>query len=207
MKSKLTYALVLIMLSTTVVWAEGMYLEGITILGVKKSAYLAVDEGKVTVNEGDKVGKWRVMRIEERSVFLKTDKNETIELPLHSWLKPESEKDTVPKAEDTPALPETFERVIIPDDQVPDGYRKVRTPFGDVLVKDDDANRSESESQAKPTGDAPLTNLSITPRESSIVGKATNIPDDQVPLGYRKVRTPFGEYILKEKTEEPKPVE
>lgn len=234
---------ILALLVTATVWAEaGMYLEGITILGAKKSAYLVVDGGKVTVNEGEKVGKWQVVRIEERSVFLKTDKGETTELPLHSWLKPEADKNTAPKAEAAPVGPETFERVLIPDDQIPPGYRRVRTPFGDVLVKDDgtgDGQAKASDSQAKPADnpgkaadtpvkpndspakpsdnpakpsnsqaeEAPLTNLPAAPRDPSAAIKAINVPDDQVPPGYRKVQTPFGEYMLKEKTEESKPTQ
>ncbi|MDY6994342.1 MAG: hypothetical protein SVR94_17290, partial [Pseudomonadota bacterium] len=65
------------------------------------------------------------------------------------------------------------------------GYRKVHTPFGDFLVKEEQATQI---TQTKPPAAAQ---------------KPVQAPEDlptveTVPPGHRKVKTPFGEFLIEE---------
>ena len=137
------------------VLSADIYLEGISILGVKKTAFLSVDNEKVEVVEGDAVSEWVVEKINQRSIFLRgktsegsKEKGELKELALHSRLgenvvpSGESEQVAAPAAPKESAIPQpstvpqTFKPPRIDPKTVPPGHHIVSTPFGDVLVKD-----------------------------------------------------------------------
>ena len=72
-------------------WGEDSnYLEGISILGEKRIAYLALPGGKISVTEGDEItinegkakGTWQVVLIKQDSVLFKTHQGSTAELRL-----------------------------------------------------------------------------------------------------------------------------
>ncbi|OQW94071.1 MAG: hypothetical protein BWK79_07805 [Beggiatoa sp. IS2] len=189
-------------------WAEDFYLEGVTTLGAKKSAYLSMKGGKITVREGESIGTWQVVRIERNAVVLSTGQGVTTELPLHTRFDIPSTINSKSPFSDGPTteideeevLPEgmtespedsQFTDLSMPsrhltttDSTIPAGYRKVHTPFGDVLVE-------EKEKSA-------LTES--LPEERDVEHKIhPKIADEAIPPGQRRVSTPFGDVLIKDK--------
>jgi hypothetical protein len=134
---------------TLPVAATEIVLEGISTLGSNKKAFLSVDGQKVAIGAGEKVGKWTVEKIEQRSIFLRSadDPNELKELELQSRLSenpapagaihlPPNSAPFAPPANPTPPPATTFQPPRIDPKTVPPGHHIVSTPFGDVLVKD-----------------------------------------------------------------------
>lgn len=130
-------------------------LDGVVILGDYRVAYLNVGGMQMDVRLGETVDEWRVDRIVPRQVLLRNDKNE--ELPLSLTTSPPPAEPPKPPpapvaanpfaaalqnqpAQPRPAAPPPkpggFQPRRIPDEEIPEGHRRVRTPFGDVLVKD-----------------------------------------------------------------------
>ncbi|WP_459863245.1 hypothetical protein [Endothiovibrio diazotrophicus] len=106
-------------------------LEGVNILGASKSAYLTVDGKRSRFREGESMGGWTVERIAPRSVDLRTPKGELRTLTLRGTSGSAQE---APKDAGKEEAGANFRPRVIDDRDVPPGYRKVRTPFGDVLV-------------------------------------------------------------------------
>lgn len=195
----------LAMLSIPNSWAEDeMYLEGISVLGKDKSAYLSMKGGKIQVHVGERVGSWKVARIEERSVFLTTDKGETTELPLYSRLpvsnNQENENEESPEVGDKKGEADKPEKEAehspmtnVPE--VPPGYRKVHTPFGDFVVKEEEATKITLSKNPPPV------QSKATSVDNSSMPPADNSPKkaEEIPPGYHKVQTPFGEFLMKDK--------
>jgi hypothetical protein len=139
----------LILFSLPVAGAD-IYLEGISMLGAKKKAFLSVDGEKLSVEAGESIDEdWQIERIEQRSIWLrgKGENAELRELSLHSSLgegakepmvvttpanNPFSSPSKIPPNQEQPVFQP---RRIDPKD-VPAGHHVMSTPFGDVLVKD-----------------------------------------------------------------------
>ncbi len=138
-------------------WAQDIYLDGVSVLGDKKVAYLTIDNDKVDVEEGEEVATWKVSRIERRAIFLISPDGKETELQLQSTLQMPEEK----TVEATSAVP------VIKDEDVPEGYRKIKTPFGDyVILKDYSAPQPTEES----TNNTPIqTEPATTPETTEIV--------------------------------------
>lgn len=123
--------------------ASEISLEGITILGKNRSAHLSVDGSKVTARAGEKVAEWTLHKIEPRVVHLQAPDGEIVQMALHTRLsevppKPES-KPTPPASDPKTEEKAKFTPRRIADEDIPPGKRRVRTPFGDVLVDDEKA--------------------------------------------------------------------
>lgn len=203
--NKTSYLYLLAMLIASPAWGEEeMYLEGITVLGNHKSAYLSMGEGKATVREGDMIGPWQVTHIKQNSIFLVTNKGESTELLLHSRLPiPSEETETesglseeqlhpdssegLPE-EDSPkdqylkseASPPQGPEEPPPQEKVPQGYRKVRTPFGEIIVPEETSPETPN-------------NHSVSPISSETQAIS------EVSPGYHKIKTPFGEFVVEDK--------
>ncbi len=140
MKKPLLLALCL-MMPLSALAADDIYLEGVSVLGVKKTAHVVINDVKLMVKEQDYVGEWEVVKITDQLVTLRNDAGEVSTLALHSRLSPVAEPapaETAPAAEKTDD--EAFKEVTdISDETVPEGYRKVRTPFGELLVRKKEA--------------------------------------------------------------------
>lgn len=148
-------------------WAQNIYLEGVSVLGDKKIAYLTIDDEKVAINEGEEIATWKVARIERRAIFLVSPDGKETELQLNTNLKVAEEKaaETIVNVPNVP---------VIKDEDVPEGYRKIKTPFGDyVILKDYSA--------PQPT-EAPAEIPAIPATEA-----VESAPDTTV------VKTPFGD--------------
>lgn len=220
MKKLVLFLLMLSVATTT--WAEEeLFLEGISIFGTKKIAFLKLKGGKTIVKEGDRIAEWTVETIEPRSVLLKDKDGKTITVELHTNIPPlpPSMTTQVPNAappamsgmQSTPVPANqgtTFQRPVVADQDVPPGHRKVRTPFGDFVVPE------KPEAGMSPNTAAPVAGMQgMQPNNPAqpAANQATNsgagqqkiiapgnIPDDQIPPGSRKVSTPFGEFIVKD---------
>jgi len=163
------------------IWAEEdeVYLEGVSILGNQKSAYLSMRGDKVTVREGDAVGAWQVTHIKENAISLITKQGESTELPLHSRLPTISEEE--PAEEEPTPEPEEAETesdASQPEEaaEIPQGHHKVRTPFGEFVV--------------------PNEENTVT---SAALPKKSETSETSAPTGYRKIQTPFGNFVVEEK--------
>ncbi len=248
-------------------WAEDeIYLDSIDMLGSQKSAYLSTKDGsKTEVREGDKIGIWMVVKIEEQSIFLTMESGKTIELPLHSRLPTTDDQDpklVVDQAppltdqelpSDTQALEDKsspVEEKVAEEpppaetppsataEEIPPGHRKVHTPFGDFIVKEeetDEQNQDKSQTVPPPAKKefAPLAKEEPIPVDKS-TGVEKSVPpsspddtksspeevkssseaeksspdsttpaktEEPIPPGYRKIQTPFGEFVVKDKGE------
>ncbi|ALG67430.1 hypothetical protein [Beggiatoa leptomitoformis] len=161
--------------------ADNLYLEGVSILGSKKNAYISFNGGQVTVNEGDALGTWTVTKIDSRAVSLSATNGEVKELPLHTQMSIETPTATPTPAQNPPVNPNL---TVIPDDKVPAGHRKIRTPFGDVIVKDEPLDKLP-----KPQDTSQPAQNTVPPVPRS---------NEPVPEGHHKVATPFGEFVVKD---------
>ncbi len=122
---------------STQVLAADLYLEGVSILGKKKTAMLVVDGGKITADEGEElgVGGWILAKVDSRSVTLKNaqgTEQQVLELHQRASLGAPAVNPAAPAAQSLPQAQPTT-----PPTEAPPGFRKVRTPFGEILVKDE----------------------------------------------------------------------
>ena len=152
MTSKIHLVRYFIMLFCTVCFstqllAADIYLEGISVLGKKKTAHLVVDGAQMSAREGEYVGDWQIVEIASRAVTLQSDEGTSV-LPLHSRLDPNQEPVAEPPTAVNPPPTPAQQLRVIDDADVPEGYRKVRTPFGDLLVKNKDAETTDAEADA-----------------------------------------------------------
>lgn len=122
---------------STQVLAADLYLEGVSILGKKKTAMLVVDGGKITADEGEElgVGGWILAKVDSRSVTLKNaqgTEQQVLELHQRASLGAPAVNPAAPAAQSLPQAQPTT-----PPTEAPPGFRKVRTPFGEILVKEE----------------------------------------------------------------------
>lgn len=161
------------------VWSEGLYLEGVSIVGAEKNAYLSLDGIKVVVSEGEIVGTWQVDQIIHKAVLLSSKNGIQTTLALHARLATEVDTNTAPEEniDEQPHL-SIPQQPVIADEAIPPEHHKVHTPFGDFVVKD-----AESKKEAVISAMQPL-----------------EIPaNGEIPDGYRKISTPFGEFLIEDK--------
>lgn len=151
-------------------WAQEIYLEGVSVLGDKKVAYMVVDGNKVAVEEGEEVANWKVNRIERRVISLISPEGKETELQLNTNLKLSEEKTAEPVTNNVnaPMIPE------IKDEDVPPGYRKVKTPFGDYVILKD--------------YNTPAPEANVSTQEATTPSTETSPPETT-----DVVRTPFGD--------------
>jgi len=141
---------------------EGLVLEGVGIIGEHRYAFVNYKKQSFKVVPQETVDDWLIEKIEPRAIFvrsLKTEKgkegkkNELLEInmdsvsvePLPTTPKtptnnPFQANKTSNESLKSPvaAKPKpAFKPRVIKDEDIPPGHRRVRTPFGDVLVKDD----------------------------------------------------------------------
>lgn len=146
---KLALGLVVWCLSWHNCFAENIVLEGISAIGDKRTAHFSIDGVKVPLKEGENVGEWIIAKINKRSVMLRDPANSAgkdaplTEMSIHTPVPLVSA--TPNKANDKPTPPPG--PTLIPDDQIPPGQRRVRTPFGDILVPIKDESKPAAAQQ------------------------------------------------------------
>ena len=177
--------ILLAMLITVNVWSEeNNYLEGISILGNKKVAYLSIAGNTIAVKEGEEIvvsedvvtGRWQVVRIEQGLIRLKTKIGIITELRLDTRLpvqKTDELGNKIPPIDETIKTPVTDTNETVPSPKKFPDHKLVQTPFGSFTVK---------------------KNMSLAPSKPV---KLPLIVEDKIPTGHRLVRTPFGYFIVK----------
>jgi len=223
MKFNLWLLCCVLMFNHVAAMADDIYLEGISSIGKQRVAYLFVNKTKFSLQEGENFTRWKVTRIGQRSIFLADIKGKETELVLHNRLSPESLDGMIPVAamsaesaapanspktpSQSDSQPESKSDKNPPVEDVPPGYRKVQTPFGEVVVKDDKPSvavpptpREETADPAPPVEKAPVA---IPPQDSKPVAADDEAKKDaqevEVRPGYHKVRTPFGDIWIEDK--------
>lgn len=139
--------------------AQEIALDGVKIIGANRSALISVDGHQTRVREGDPVAGWVVRLIDSRMVVLANGAGEVKELGLHARFSladdEAAERSTMPRDDDPDAEPAVIapppgEKVgegryhitpkFVEDDEIPEGYVRKRTPFGDFLIKKEHAD-------------------------------------------------------------------
>ncbi|MDM8545188.1 hypothetical protein QUF61_01705 [Candidatus Venteria ishoeyi] len=149
------YSLLLICLGLfvhPVLAADTIALQGVSTIGEKKYAFISFQGKTFKRREGGTIGEWQIKKIAPRTVQIKSQNKPDMplqELTLQSRMTEHTSK---PVAKTKPAVPmpfgakpaaktssataPKFKPRTIADEDVPAGHHRVRTPFGDVLVKD-----------------------------------------------------------------------
>jgi hypothetical protein len=168
--------LMMLLLASTPAWATDIYLEGVSILGKNKTAHLTVNGSKLSVSEGGTVEQWTVMEIAPRMISLRDAEGRIQELELHSQL--------------TDAPPEVEPQVVVPAVTTALGAPPAMNPDDNPFLQ---AIKARAEQQAK---ENPTPPSDVTPPQP--VYEPKRIADEEVPPGHRRVRTPFGDVLVKE---------
>jgi hypothetical protein len=198
--------------------ADDIYLEGISSLGKQRVAYVFINAAKFSLKEGENLTRWKITRIGQRSIVLADAGGKETELVLHNRLPPEpSEESMVATSENPPANTQSDKDAKANKDHaqasedVPAGYRKVQTPFGEVVVRDDKPLPSppaEAAVEKTPaTANSQPNANATTPPTGETTGNADKkeVKESEVRPGYHKVRTPFGDIWIEDKVTQNKP--
>jgi hypothetical protein len=198
--------------------ADDIYLEGISSLGKQRVAYVFINAAKFSLKEGENLTRWKITRIGQRSIVLADAGGKETELVLHNRLPPEpSEASMVATSENPPDTKSDKDAKANKDhaqasEDVPAGYRKVQTPFGEVVVRDDkplpsppaeEAAVEKMPATANSQPDAHAT--TPPPEEATANADKKDAKEPEVRPGYHKVRTPFGDIWIEDKVTQNKP--
>ncbi|GEM_PF-4972862 len=139
---------------------NSFYLESIQFNEEEKTAYFASDTGKLLVQEGQTVAHWKVLQIEKDTVLVESEQGKLLELPLHGHLKMAQESSEevkiVKEQEDQSAEENSPEAESATQEVIPEGYRKINTPFGEFIVPDQTTGSSaKGEPESSETGSEP----------------------------------------------------
>jgi hypothetical protein len=162
---------------------ESSYLEGISILGEKKIAYISLPGGKISVHEGEEItinegpakGTWQLVLIKQDSVLFRTQAGSTAELRLEHRL-PLPTPNESPTA--NPNKPLVAQEVT--------SFDKVTPSITSQAVVGQDNN---------------LNTPAPSPPEPAAVAANTPSPiePEEIPSGHQLVKTPFGNFMIKGK--------
>ncbi|NJO14202.1 MAG: hypothetical protein HC877_00155 [Thioploca sp.] len=173
---------------------ESSYLEGISILGEKRIAYISLSGGKISVTEGDEItinegkakGTWQVVLIKQDSVLFKTKAGSTAELRLdhRSPLPTPSEPSTAHSAKPLVAPEGESSNEEIPPVTPPEDI--VQAPEAAIQAEERDSQESLP-----------------TELASTTVDTSTQPPPEpeEIPPGHQLVKTPFGTFMINRKEE------
>ncbi|RKZ46336.1 MAG: hypothetical protein DRR16_04010 [Candidatus Parabeggiatoa sp. nov. 3] len=167
------------MLMTLNTWGiEENYLEGISILGKEKIAYFSIEGNDISVHEGEEIilneneaqGIWQIVRIEASGVLLKTKAGITKQFRLDSRVHQKTEK-TADESQQAEEEVETHGSASLQPKS-----RTVQTPFGHFTIREEMPFSHSPPLSEKPT-----------------------LAEEDVPPDHHIVRTPFGDFIVKDK--------
>jgi hypothetical protein len=214
----------LIMLITVNTWGdENSYLEGISILGNKKVAYLSIEGKKIAVSEGEEIvvsedvalGKWWVVRIEQGSILLKTKVGITKELRLDNRLPEVEEKLVSPlptpdteQFSDSEILdtemtePPLIDEVETTEPPLIDEVETMELPLieeTETPPSTDNTEISTKDSASHQVVRTPFGTFTVKNNVPPTPDKLPPIAEDEIPPGHHLVQTPFGYFIVKDK--------
>ena len=183
------------LLSSLSSWGEeSSYLEGISILGEKRIAYISLSGGKISVTEGDEItinegkakGTWQVVLIKQDSVLFKTKAGSTAELRLDHRLPlpPPSESSTA----------HSVKPLVTTEEESSDGEIPPVTP-SEAIVQAPEAVIQTEEQDSQESLPTELV--------STTVDTSTQPPTEpeEIPPGHQLVKTPFGTFMINSKEE------
>lgn len=182
--------------------ADDVYLEGISSVGERRVAYVLVNKAKFSLKEGEQLTRWTVTKIGQRSIVLADAKGSETELVLHNRVPTEPE--SPPVAENSPSTSTPTEHKadtaadIPATEDVPKGYRKVKTPFGEVVIQEEAAKPPPEAESVAPASPPPQDAAKPPPAPEK-----EPVKEEEVRPGYHKVRTPFGDIWLEDKKQSP----
>jgi len=182
------------MISLIILWfslpswsEESSYLEGISILGEKRIAYISLPGGKISVTEGEEItinegkakGTWQVVLIKQDSVLFRTQAGSSAELRLDHRL-PLPTPNESPTA--NPEKPLVAQEVTSTDKANP----SITSP--EVVGQD-----------KKP--DTPAPSASEPPAAATAANTQPPIEPEKISPGHQLVKTPFGNFMIESKKE------
>lgn len=202
---------------------NSLYLESIQFNEEEKTAYFASDTGKLLVQEGQTVAHWKVLQIEKDTVLVESEQGKLLELPLHGHLKMAQESSEevkiVKEQEDQSAEENSPEAESATQEVIPEGYRKINTPFGEFIVPDQttgssakgEPESSETGSEPKPVAESSETEgepksveevssvevvETEVPKSAPVPGENVDKQEENTGNAPQKIRTPFGEFVI-----------
>jgi|GEM_PF-6679142 len=172
-----------------------IYLEGTSLVGKKKTAYLELYGEKIRVNEGDYIKQWQVKQIDKRIIVLvnPTGEDMIVNLRIRTALpEKDLQQSEINDKKISPPLPtDTLNGIKEAQFPIPEAehnttnFKEIKTPFGNFLVQQPIVEEQSQQSIEPQTTIKPVT-----------VNEDKTIPD-----GYIKVNTPFGDFLMREKKE------
>jgi hypothetical protein len=180
------------MISLIILWfslpswgEESSYLEGISILGEKRIAYISLPGGKISVTEGEEItinegqakGTWQVVLIKQDSVLFRTQAGSSAELRLDHRLPLPTPHESPTAHPDKPLV---AQEVTSTEKATP----SITSP--EVVGQD-----------KKP--DTPAPSASEPPAAAAAANTPSPIEPEEIPSGHQLVKTPFGNFMIKGK--------
>ncbi|MCV6636743.1 hypothetical protein [Candidatus Albibeggiatoa sp. nov. NOAA] len=205
------WSVIFLLFCTYAVQAEEVYLEGISFLGSAKKAYVVMDDVQMSVEQGDELGQWIIKDIQQRAMLLVNRAGEEQLLELYSKLDVASTyegavaDDPFAQTVDTEVQPSEILQKMpdgnpfaakshIADDEIPEGKRKVSTPFGDFLV--DDVAPEPEQTQLLQQSDEKVEaafEQAIESNESSAHIEGNTFNNNDETNDHPVIHTPFGD--------------
>jgi hypothetical protein len=208
--TKIMLSLIILSFSLPSRGEESSYLEGISILGQKRIAYLSLPGGKISVTEGDEItinegkakGTWQVVLIKQDSVLFKTHEGSAAELRLdHRLPLPVANESATTKLNNELAT-------INPEKPIADNELATTNP--EELIVDEEPivdNEEVSIDEERPPLTAtlidenePNTQTSSPPEPAATVANTSAqqpVEQEELPPDRQLVKTPFGTFMIK----------
>ena len=198
-----------IMISLIILWfslpswgEESSYLEGISILGEKRIAYISLPGGKISVTEGDEItinegkakGTWQVVLIKQDSVLFKTHEGSSAELRLdHRLPLPVVNESATVNQDIDNELATTNQAKLSVDKAGEDTDEEIPSlPPEDLPPFTPKATVVDEEEPSTPTpspAELATTAANTSPQQP--------IEQEEIPPDHQLVKTPFGTFMIK----------
>ena len=184
---KMMISLIILWFSLPVWGEDSSYLEGISILGEKRIAYISLPGGKISVTEGDEItihegkakGTWQVVLIKQDSVLFRTQAGSSAELRLDHRLP-------LPTPNESPTA--NLDKPLVAQEMTNSDKATPSITSPEVIGKDKE-----------------FTTPAPSPSEPPVATTTANTPPpikpEEIPAGHQLVKTPFGNFIIESKKE------
>jgi hypothetical protein len=211
------WTVLLLLFCTYAVQAEEVYLEGISFLGNIKKAYVVVDGVQMPVEQGDELGQSVIKEIQQRALILIDESGEEQILELYSKVDvtplfeqeiTEQEMVTNPFAQEAIEGEDRTSEILqkmpdgnpfaarpqITDDEIPQGKRRISTPFGDFLVDDVEQTQLSQQTDEKVEVEQAVNASQQATESDEMIDESTaEIEEDSLDHSDNPViYTPFG---------------
>jgi hypothetical protein len=197
-------------------WSEeSSYLEGISILGEKRIAYISIPGGKIAVTEGDEItisegtarGTWQVVLIKADSVLFKTHEGFSAELRLdHRLPLPVANESVATKLKVDNELATNSDQLIANNELAATNPEELITDE-ELIIDNEEISIDEELPPLTPSAtliNEPNTQTPSPPQPAATVANTSHqqpIEQEPLPLDHQLVKTPFGTFTIKSKEE------